>query len=250
MALPLNDPTGGWDASAEAWIRFVDEGDINRTHLLDPVMLEVCGRVNGRRVLDIGCGEGRFCRMLKPRGALTTGVDLAAKFVEVAKRRDAQGQYLVADAVKLPFPDATFDLCVSYVALVDIKDFRMAIAEMARVLQPGGRVAFANLQCFTTVNPNGAIKKPNRKKLHLPVYDNADERAIIGKWRGIEVLQYHRPLEAIMQAFLAAGLVLRRFIEPVATPTARRDQPNFKDEQTTPIFVVMEWVKPADARKA
>jgi len=244
MALPLNDPTGGWNASAEAWIRFVDEGDTNRTHLLDPVMLEVCGRVSGRRVLDIGCGEGRFCRMLKPRGARTVGIDRTPRLVEEAKKRDPKGDYEVADAEKLPFPEGSFDWCVSYIALVDIKDYRRAIAEMARVLKPGGRVAFANLQCFATTTANGSSKKSKRKKAHLPVYDFPDERAIIGQWRGIEVLQYHRPLEATMQAFLDAGLTLKRFIEPVATAAARRTHPSLKDDQRVPIFVVMEWAKP------
>src|SRR6185437_13887010 len=63
---PSQEPRGiatvngpGWEASAAAWTRFVDEGDLNRTYLLDPVMLGLCGEVSGQLVLDVGCGEGR-----------------------------------------------------------------------------------------------------------------------------------------------------------------------------------------------
>ena len=57
-----------WQASAAAYIAFQDANDRNRTMLLDPIMLDLCGDVRGQRMLDLGCGEGRFCRMLA-RGA-------------------------------------------------------------------------------------------------------------------------------------------------------------------------------------
>src|SRR6185369_15928016 len=69
----------GWEGSAQAWIDSMGErgerGDWGRQHVLDPVMM---ARVaNGRfgNALDVGCGEGRFCRMLKAAGIKTTGVD-------------------------------------------------------------------------------------------------------------------------------------------------------------------------------
>ena len=54
----------GWSKSASPWIRLMQKGDPNRELLLDEPMLELCGEVDGLDVLDIGCGEGRFCRML------------------------------------------------------------------------------------------------------------------------------------------------------------------------------------------
>jgi SAM-dependent methyltransferase len=248
MALLPNDPAGGWNTSAAAWIRFVDEGDVNRTHLLDPLMLELCGEVAAMRVLDVGCGEGRFCRMLRARGAQTVGLDPTRALIEEARKRDPHGSYLLADAVKLPLADASFDLCVSYVSLVDIEDYRRAIAELARVLKPGGCVVFANLQPYATTNMNGWAKDAAGKKLCFPIDNYTTERALIGRWRGIEVVQYHRPLGAIMTAFLATGLILRRFIEPVATAEARRAHPILEDDQRLPLFVVLEWTKPESTR--
>ncbi len=239
-----HDPSGGWNASAEAWIRFVDKGDANRTHLLDPLMLELCGDVRGRRVLDIGCGEGRFCRMLKAQGAKVTGIEPATRLREEARRRDPTGTYLAHDAAKLPLADASFDLCVSYIALVDIADHVRAIAEMARVLVPGGRVVFSNLQPYVTTNSKGWHKDARGQKLHFPIDLYAVPRPLVGRWHHIEVTQYHRPLADIMSAFLGAGLVLRRFLEPVPSAEAMREYPAFEDHARVPLFVVMEWTKP------
>ena len=66
----------GWNESAQAYIAFQDAGDRNRTLLLDPVMLDLCGDVHGRSAVDIGCGEGRFSRMLSERGASVVGIDV------------------------------------------------------------------------------------------------------------------------------------------------------------------------------
>ncbi len=248
MALPTDDPSGGWNTSASAWIRFVDEGDVNRTHLLDPIMLELCGDMQGQRVLDIGCGEGRFCRMLNARGAEITGLDCTRPLIEEAQKRDADGKYLIADAVNLPFPAASFDVCISYIALVDIQDFRRAIAEMARVLKHGGRVIFSNLQPYATANMNGWTKDADGKKLYFPIDNYTTERTLIGRWRGIEVAQYHRPLGMIMRAFIDAGLALRQFREPVASEDAKSEHPILKDDERVPLFVVMEWKKSANLK--
>jgi ubiquinone/menaquinone biosynthesis C-methylase UbiE len=136
----------GWESSAQAWIDSIGErGDWGRQHVLDPVML---GRVaNGHfgNALDVGCGEGRFCRMLKAAGVRATGIDPMRRFIDVARQRDPEGDYRLGNAEALEFADASFDLVVSYITLVDIPDFRAAIREMARVLRPGGSLLIANL---------------------------------------------------------------------------------------------------------
>lgn len=238
-----DDPSGGWNSSAEAWIRFVDSGDPNRTHLLDPVMLKLCGEVRGKSVLDVGCGEGRFCRMLAERGAQVTGLEPTARLLEEARKRHPQGRYESGDAAKLPFGNATFDLVVSYVALVDIADYRAAIREKARVLKAGGRVVFANLQPFATTSPTGWHRDKKGKKMHFPVDRYPDEYPNIARFKGIEIRQYHRPMAHIMRAFFDAGLNLREFLEPVPPPEVAKANPALADEMRVPIFVVMDWRK-------
>src|SRR6267142_893086 len=121
----------GWESSAQAWIDSMGErgerGDWGRQHVLDPVML---ARVSGGRfgnALDVGCGEGRFCRMLKAAGVQATGVDPTRPLIELARQRDPSGDYRLGRAEGLEFAEANFDLVVSYINLIDIPDFRTAI---------------------------------------------------------------------------------------------------------------------------
>jgi ubiquinone/menaquinone biosynthesis C-methylase UbiE len=131
--------SNGWKLSAQAWIDSMGErGDWAREHVLDPVML--CRVAEGRfeRALDVGYGEGRFCRMLSAAGLAATGIDPTGPLIETARQRDPSGDYRLGGAGELEFEAASFDLVVSYLTLIDIADFRAAIDEMARVLKPGG----------------------------------------------------------------------------------------------------------------
>jgi SAM-dependent methyltransferase len=141
----------GWQLSSDAWIADMGEqGDFGRRYVLDPIMLPRALARKPRKALDVGCGEGRFCRMLKKHRIDVTGVDPTPGLLEAASARDAEGTYLEATAERLPFTDKAFDLVVSYLSLIDIPDIRAAIQEMARVLAPGGALLIANLNSFNT----------------------------------------------------------------------------------------------------
>jgi ubiquinone/menaquinone biosynthesis C-methylase UbiE len=130
----------GWQDSADAWIADMgDHGDFGRRYVLDPVMLPRALACAPRRALDVGCGEGRFCRMLRQRGIDTVGLDPTPALLARARARDAGGTYVEGVAEQLPFDDGAFDLVVSYLTLIDIPDVQAAIPEMARVLAPAAR---------------------------------------------------------------------------------------------------------------
>ena len=92
----------GWDQSAEAWITSMgQDGDWGRQHVLDPVMIDRATRRHFTRVLDVGCGEGRFCRLLKQHNISTVGIDPIQSLLEEAKRRDPSGDYRLGQAEQL-----------------------------------------------------------------------------------------------------------------------------------------------------
>ena len=116
----------GWETSAQAWIDFMGaRGDWGREHVLDPVMNDRVASGRFRNALDVGCGEGRFCRRLKCVAAI--GIDPTQRLLETARQRDPSGDYRLGRAEQLAFDDASFDLVVSYVTLVDIPDYRAGI---------------------------------------------------------------------------------------------------------------------------
>jgi SAM-dependent methyltransferase len=241
MDSQYRDAARAWAQSAQAYIATQDAGDPNRTLLLDPVMLQQCGDVRGRRALDLGCGEGRFCRMLADRGADAVGVDITAALAQAAASRGG-GRYLQSAAERLPFGDAAFDLVVSYITLVDIVGYREAIAECARVLRPGGSLLVASIG-FVTAS-QGWQRDADGRRLYHRVDRYADEFAQTFEWAGVRIINWHRPLANYIQAYLGAGLILREFLEPVPADDSLNEHPDFEDWYRVPIFNVMRWQRP------
>jgi SAM-dependent methyltransferase len=132
-----------WAAQADAWAAWADGG---REDDVLPRFYDLLPH-DARRALDVGCGEGRVTRELRRRGHDAVGVDVAPRLVELARLRDATGDYRVAAAERLPFEDGRFDLVVAFNVLMNVDDPGRAIDETARVLAPGGRL------CVSIVHP-------------------------------------------------------------------------------------------------
>ena len=97
----------------------------------------------GLHVLEIGCGMGTDGAQFAKAGAIYTGIDLTDAAVELARKRfevsGLPGEFHVADAERLDFPDASFDLVYSHGVLHHTPDIEAAVREIHRVLKPGGR---------------------------------------------------------------------------------------------------------------
>ncbi|MFM9828778.1 MAG: class I SAM-dependent methyltransferase [Sphingomonas sp.] len=229
-----------WERSAAAWIASQGEaGDFTRQHVLDPVMIsQVAGR-GYRRALDIGCGEGRFCRMIAPHIASVVGIDPSPSLVAEARRRDPSGDYRLGRAEQLDCADAAFDLVISYLSFIDIEHIDRAIAEIARVLARGGTLLVANLNGFNTAAADGGWQTNWRGgKRHFAIDDYLVARPNRVAWLGIDVINWHRPMSTYMSLLIDSGLRLTFFAEPAPTggDPARADA-----YRRAPYAHVMTW---------
>ena len=236
----------GWEASAAAWIASMGEaGDKGRRDVLDAPMLALARESGARNALDVGCGEGRFCRRLRELGIAPTGIDPTGALLAVARERDPSGDYRQGRAEDLPFPDRSFDLTVSYVTLVDIDGYEAAIGEMARVLRPGGTLLVANLAGHSSATPRdwpegeaGWVRGADGSRRYFAMDDYLRPRSYWTSWKGIRIRNHHRPLDAYMRAFLGAGLRLTAFEYP---PYRGTDAGEREKYERAPWFVVMAW---------
>jgi malonyl-CoA O-methyltransferase len=148
--------------------------------------------VRGLTVLDAGCGSGRYLRVLGDRGARVIGMDLSSAMLERA--RETTRRITRADVRALPFGEMTIDLVVCGLALGDIAELELALAEIARVLRPGGRVV------YSVVHPAGEAAGWSRT-----FESDGRQWAIDGHWHSLD---RHR------EACAAAGLTIEDWREP------------------------------------
>ena len=95
----------------------------------------------GERILDLGCGDGRFFKLLKERKIDYYGIDLSEKMIELAKKKFPQGKFFLFDGKKIPFPNDFFDrvFCLAVFHHIPSKKFREDfLLEIKRVLKKGG----------------------------------------------------------------------------------------------------------------
>jgi SAM-dependent methyltransferase len=234
--------TDGWMESAAGWIAEIgSDGDFGRKFVLDGPMLARVRDKSFRNALDVGCGEGRFCRMLKALGIEAIGIDPTEALIQHARQQDPEGDYRIGRAEALDFPERSYDLVVSYLTLIDIPDVRTAIAEICRVLAPGGTLLIANLTSFNTAGqPDGWVRDADGSPRFL-IDHYMEERADWVQWQGIRVYNWHRPLSTYMSLLLDQGLQLRHFSEPMPVGA---DPEKAQWHRRVPYFLIMEWQKP------
>ena len=96
------------------------------------------------RLLDVGCGMGELLARLGKRASVAVGVDISPGMVRALGKR--RPRVIVADADRLPFADGSFDCVVSVTLLQNMPDPRRTVAEMKRVVRPGGLVIVTTLR--------------------------------------------------------------------------------------------------------
>lgn len=205
-------PTTDYDEFAEAYAAD-NEVNLLNGHYERPAVLDLLGEVAGRRVLDAGCGAGPLSAALRDRGATITGFDLSAAMIALARRRLGEDADLrVADlADPLPYPDAAFDDVVASLVLHYLEDWTGPLAELRRVLRPGGRlVASVNHPVlYPVLRPEGS---------YFDVTEFSYDAEHAG--RTVTYTNWHRPLQAMTDAFTAAGFRIAVISEPsIATDT-------------------------------
>jgi SAM-dependent methyltransferase len=242
------DLVAEWTRLAPAWIKEAREGrNPSRTGLLDAPMLAACGDVRGLRILDCGCGEGRFCRLLLSRGAAhTLGLDLCEPMIAAARQfATACDTYQVADVQDLWFlPDACFDLAVSYLNQCDLPDFVANTRDVFRVLKLGGRFVIANLHPMRSA-VGGWQRTPDGAKRHVILDRYFEEGERHWTMMGVEFTNFHRTLETYVRTYRATGFTIHDVIEPTVDAASLAQFPELDDELRVPNFIIFALEKPA-----
>jgi ubiquinone/menaquinone biosynthesis C-methylase UbiE len=215
------DPPGvnDYDSFAEAYAAS-NENSLVNAHYERPAMLALAGDVAGRRILDAGCGSGPLLAALRDRGAIVTGIDKSAGMVELARRRlgDAADLRVAELGSPLPFPDDMFEDVTASLVLHYLEDWNPALAELRRVLKPGGRLIVSVNHPFAE---NLWHREAGLKPDYFATYNYVCEWTAGGQTALLRF--WTRPLHAMTDAFTAADFRITVISEPAVAPDTPRE---------------------------
>ncbi len=260
--IPEQEVARYWDDNANLWADHVRKGwDAYREHFNNPAFFAFMGDLSGKTVLDAGCGEGYNTRLFARSGAWMMGVDISTRMIELARQEEQREplgiRYEVASFSDLGiFNDASFDVVVSSMALMDGPDFEGAVKEIFRVLRPGGELMFSIIHpCFMTEG-YGWIPDGHGNDVKITVSDYFARQSWVEHWRfsqaptpeNVEpfaVPRFPRTLSDYLNALIEAGFVLKRIEEPRPSPEMCEKHPwlqRWRDHAA--IFLYVHGEKP------
>ena len=233
-----------WEREAENWVRWVRTPGHDSYWYYGASFLDDIVPVPGWRTLDIGCGEGRVARDLRQRGHRVVALDASPTMIGHASQVDSESRYLLADAAALPFADASFDIAVAYNSLMDVEDMPAAVAEAARVLQPGGRLC---VSVTHPVNDAGAFSGDEPDAPFVIEGSYLGKRRFEGTFERDGLRMTFRgwcyALEDYSRALESAGFLIERIREPASTDEAVASRSSYLRWQRVPMFLQIRAVK-------
>lgn len=223
------------------------DSDCNANDLIEqPAMRKLLPDLNGKSVLDLGCGYGHNCVDFVNRGAArVVGIDISEKMLSVAKEESAQSkiEYLNMSMTDISKLGETFDFIYSSLAFHYVKDFDAFAKDMYSVLSECGQLLFSQEHPIITSTVDGAghfNKNENGEKVSYTFsnYNQPGERRI--HWYVDGVIKYHRTFSNIINALAKAGFVIEEVCEPIPEERVIKKVPAWVKEYIKPNFLIVK----------
>lgn len=187
------------DSGYELWAETYDTMDNPLIDLEEPILRGWLGGIPAGAALDAACGTGRHAAFLVEMGHRVTGIDGSAAMLERAIARVPEADFRQGRLESLPFDTDAFDVAVCSLALSHCADLTAPMAELARVVRPGGQVLLSDIHPFSAALGGGAYFR-----------DQEGNRRLVANL-------VHWP-SVYLDAFRGAGLTVQDCQEPLLTP--------------------------------
>ena len=204
--------------------------------------------MNGKTVLDLGCGFGENCVDFINKGAVrVVGIDISEKMLAIAKGENAfqNIEYIRLDMNDINTIDEKFDIVYSSLAFHYIKSFSRLLGNISNLLKDNGLVIYSQEHPLTTAPKDGAnwTINENGEPLYYNLSDYMDSGERSVKWFVDGVIKYHRPFSEIVNMLIEAGFKIERIIEPLPDKKALQLIPKMKNDIHKPNFLIIRAIK-------
>jgi ubiquinone/menaquinone biosynthesis C-methylase UbiE len=244
-----------YDQNAENYHRHVSDpsGGTFHAYYEKPAIRTELPGLDGLEIISIGCGSGVDSRWLADNGAKkVVGVDISKGLLNIARRNNPDLEFFEMDMEDLDFPEESFDLAYSSLAIHYVDDWTPALQEARRILRPGGQYVFSCGHPIDSAMEYASEDDFKYARLGRKVNTKTNERTIYGDYlvhetdgvkpvtgvlKDIEVVVYHRTFSKMIEQILASGFTIERVVEP---QPIEGDPEHY--EQLTRIPTFMIWV--------
>lgn len=212
-----------YDSIAKVYDNLVGEkGDAPRRHIIDPLMFSLLPSNKNLTVLDAGCGNGYWTKLLSDRYTSVIGIDNSEKLLEIARNKNisANIEYKLMDLEQaLPFSDESFDLVFSNMVVHYIQNINLFSKEMFRILKKDGLL----LICLTHPIYESS-KKPFLKSFQTRTLYKSLTLGDLA-----EVKLWYEPLNSVINHFKDVGFVLIQQKDGIITKESAQEYPKYKE---------------------
>ncbi len=207
-----------------------------------PALRAMLPELAGKRVLDLGCGNGWFCRYAREAGAAEVmGVDVSEKMLEKAREMtaDAAIDYVRSDMEMFELPTASLDLVYSSLAFHYIEDFGGLAEAVHRWLAPGGSLVFSVEHPIMTASPETRWMADEAGGKAWPLRGYSEEGPRSTNWLAEGVIKQHRTLATTLNTLIGAGFALTHLEEWTPTAAKVAASPVLAEERERPAFLLV-----------
>jgi SAM-dependent methyltransferase/O-antigen ligase len=240
-----------WNRAAQEYSSFIGrDGDFVRQSIINPYIGTQIDRASGKKVLDLGCGEGYLARLFQSNGFVFTGVDISQELLNHAREKKTPGVLIQADICdELHLKKEKFDIVIVNMVLMDVNDISLVYQNSFKQLSTGGRLVVTILHPACG-RPAGKWHKTLTDKIlrrdpfiRLDSYGQEFSRSesIIGLRTVTKV--YHRSMADYIQSGISVGFNLDNVSElaPPESDLKRFDQPAFLAKY--PMVLALTFIK-------
>lgn len=241
----MSDSTGArdteavWERHADWWQQgFTNGADPEYEEQILPLLEEHLGQA--RRVLEVGCGEGHVARRIGRRGVEVFGIDPVAAHVAEARRRGGGPRYLRARGQAIALADDAVDTAVMCLVLEHLDPFEPVLAEVARVLEPNGRLLVVMNHPLVQAAGSCWVDDADIGEQYWRIDSYLDEQVMVEQVApGVEIPFAYRPLGRYVRELGRVGLLLEDLVEPSPSPSTMQHLAGFTKAASVPRLALL-----------